>query len=67
MGLRVKCLIQNQKQVLTLPLIQCQILTQMLKHGIESKMSYSESEAGSNFAINSVSDSNSNVKTWDWE
>ena len=67
MGLRVKCLIQNQKQILTLPLIQCQILTQMLKDGIESKMSYSESEADSNFAINSVSDSNSNVKTWDWE
>ena len=37
----------------------------MLKHGIESKMSDSESEADSNFAINSVSDSNSNVKTWD--
>ena len=65
MGLRVKCLIQNQKQILTLPLIQCQILTQMLKDGIESKMSYSESEADSNFAINSVSDSNSNVKRWD--
>ena len=50
--------------------IQYQILTgfssnSMSDSNSNGKMSYSESEADSNFAINSVSDSNSNVKTWD--
>ena len=37
----------------------------MLKHGIESKMSYSESEAHSNFAINfaTVSDFDSDSES----